>query len=252
MRTFQALLVALLLATPLARGDEGSGQAPPTTVPPSAPAPTTPQQITEVKGSVPPGLVGRWLVVGWVGLPESRTQTTTAVWEIAGSGDTLTLTERWVELPEAQQKAMTSAIQATQPWRPTPEDVAAVQAAWDTLPARDPRLATVKNELVGRGSFKAAGLGDDERSQTLWVVQQTQAFLPSAQPTIKQANVFSADKAVDGGWAGAYQTTILAVAPFPIPINLKGTFQAYRLGDEAAAPGFWDRVFGMFSGCGRR
>jgi len=43
----------------------------------------------------------------------------------------------------------------------------------------------------------------------------------------------------------------LAVAPFPMPITLKGDFQAYRLG-EVAPRSVFQRLSDLFSGCGRR
>ena len=42
----------------------------------------------------------------------------------------------------------------------------------------------------------------------------------------------------------------IAVAPFPIPITLKGDFQAYRVA-AAPAPSWWQRFLDVFSGCRR-
>jgi len=42
----------------------------------------------------------------------------------------------------------------------------------------------------------------------------------------------------------------VANAPFPIPISFMGTFRLYRLGPPPQ-PSLWERVLGMFKGCGR-
>jgi hypothetical protein len=51
--------------------------------------------------------------------------------------------------------------------------------------------------------------------------------------------------------SGTFITSSTAVAPFPIPITLKGSFEAYRVGGEPVAEEGWLQKFlGMFSGCG--
>ena len=51
--------------------------------------------------------------------------------------------------------------------------------------------------------------------------------------------------------SGTAVISTLAVGPFPLPITLKGDFQAFRLG-ETPARSVLQRLSDLFSGCGRR
>ena len=220
--------------------------------PRAAPLPP-PKEHTTVRGTLPADLPGRWLTAGWIELPNDKYRTTTALWEMAQDGGQLVLRNHFVELPPAQVDAVAAANQAEKPWRPTPEDLAALAAAWDSLPPADPRLAEIENELVGRDGFDDSFTKEARSKDAVWVVRQAEVFDPSASPAIKQINVFAALAPKDGGWTGNYTAATLAAAPFPIPITFNGKFESYRLtGGAAASRGLIARLLDLFSGCGRR
>jgi hypothetical protein len=52
-------------------------------------------------------------------------------------------------------------------------------------------------------------------------------------------------------YTGNFDMTMVAAAPFPVPISYEGTFRLYRI-DAPAPRGFWSRLFDSRAGCGRR
>jgi hypothetical protein len=235
------LAVALSLSVLPARADEGQ------------PPPQPRKELTVVRGTPPADLVGRWMAVIWIELPGGKSRTTAVFWEIAKDAGQLALTNRFAELPAAQTAALNGANQTEQPWRPTPEEVATVAREWDALKPDDPRIAQIQNEIVARDGFDESFKGEPRTKDAVWVIRQAEDFDSTAAPAVKQINVYGALGPKDDGWAGNYTGATLAAAPFPIPITLNGTFQAYRLSGGPAAPrGFLARLLDLFSGCGRR
>jgi hypothetical protein len=210
-------------------------------------------QHTTMRGTPAADLVGRWLAVTWIGLPGEKFRSTSTLWEVTREDGQLKLSNRFAELPAAQADAMAAANQAEKAWRPTPDDLAAITAAWDGLKPSTPHLATVENEIVAHDAFDDSLTREPRSKNALWVVRQTEVFDSSAAPTVKQVNVFGVSGAEDGDWVGNYAGAIIAAAPFPIPIPLSGTFRLYRLwGPAGGSRGFVARVLDLFSGCGRR
>ncbi len=238
--------VALLLALSAAIATRSLGADEPAQPPPLPP----PQEHTTVRGTMPQDIVGRWMALGWIQLPGGKARSTAFFWEVTREKDQLVLTNRFAGLPPAQQQAIDAANRSDQPWHPTPEDVRAIIAAWDKLPAIDPRLVQVDNELVGHDGFDESFTDEPRTKDALWVVRQSEAFDRSAAPSIKQVNIYAALESKDGGYAGNYTAATIAAAPFPIPITLNGTFELYRLEGAGAPRGFLARLLDLFSGCG--
>jgi hypothetical protein len=239
------LALALLLAS-LPVGAEETTRTTLESLPP-------PEQHTTVRGTMPEGIVGRWLVVGWVELPNGKVSASVpALWEITRDGGQPVLTVRFAQLPPDLQKKVNDKTNTGQRWEPSPEEVAQVAAAWDTLAPIDPRLHTVENEIVARDGFDDAFKSDSMSKDAIWAVRQVELFDPSAAPTIKEINVYSVLEPRGAGFYGNYVAATIAAAPLPVPITLRGHFQLYRLSGEAPPPGLLARLLDLFSGCGRR
>ena len=244
MRTVGSLiaLVVTLASVPVGATD--------TTEPPPLPPP---EQHTVVRGTPPQDLPGRWMAVGWIELPDGKARTTVTLWDIK-QDDQLVLTVRFAALPPAQQKALDDANTAEQRWRPSPEDIAQLAAAWDALPASDPRLVSIQNEIIARDGFDQAFSSDAKTREAAWAVRQAEQYHPSAAPAIKTINVYGALEPREGGYFGNFTTATIAAVPLPIPITLSGTFQMYRVDGGASPPrrGLLGRLMDFLQGCGRR
>jgi hypothetical protein len=227
-----------------------------------ATAPTTATTVPEEKGppkqeavsggTLPDDLLGRWLVVGWIGIKDSEhAKTTTGLWEFTREDAQIVFSEAYLELPPRITNLVTEANSDDKAWRPTPEDLAEIQGAWDKLPVRDPQIATQRNEVYGKDAFDPDFKSEAQTKDSIWAARQTGIFRKKAAPSVRSINVFGATEARDGGYAGNYTAATIAAAPFPIPIKLEGKFQMYRVSGPVEAPkkSFWSS---LFSGCARK
>jgi hypothetical protein len=247
----RACLVLLVGALLLLRGGAVAQQAnaPAQQAPAEEVGPPTQEVVSA--GTLPDELEGRWLLVGWIGIGDGdRAKTTTALWEVTREDAQLVFREYYRELPAGVAQKVVEANAGDTRWRPTPEDLAEIGAAWDTLAERDPRLSTVRNELYGADGFDRDFKHETSTKDAIWAARQTGNFRKSAAPSVRSINVVGAIERRDGGWAGNYTAANIAAAPFPIPIKLEGKFQMYRLapGAPPAKRGFLES---LFSGCGR-
>ena len=85
----------------------------------------------------------------------------------------------------------------------------------------------------------------------IWVVRERQDADRSGAPLIRQAMVYAALAASDGGYTGNFDGVSLAAAPFPVPLKFQGSFRLYPLGRPQKPRGLLARVLGLFEGCGR-
>jgi hypothetical protein len=249
MRLAAGLAGTTLVLTVAASATADTEAGTPTTVP--AP-PIVAEQKTVVEGTVP-DLVGRWLALAQLDLPggEGKTRAAPALWEVSRPDDgQLVLTVRFAGLPPAQQKVMDEANAAERAWTPSAADLDAVGAGWATLPAQEGRVRQIETTITARDAFGDMIRNEPRARDALWVVQQRYDFDASAAPTIRQVFVYAVLDETGGTPTGNYTTTVLAAAPFPIPITIHGTFQLHRLPD--APRGLLGRLRGLFSGCARR
>ena len=238
------LLFLVMAVVPFARYAEGQPGS-------SAPAaPAAPVQETTVRGT-PPDLSGRWLSLGWVELPDGRSISSPALWEIAVQEGKPVMTHRFVSLPPAQSEALDKANAAGEAWKPSPEDLAQIRAAWGGLQSQDSHVARVTNEISGRDAFDDSLKNEARTKDAIWVVRQRQDFDGSAGAPVRQVTIYSVLAPSGRDYTGNFDSATIAAAPFPIPISFKGTFHLYRL-DEPASHGVLARLLDVFAGCGRR
>ena len=216
------------------------------------PAEPPPQQTTQVAGTVP-DLVGRWLVVSRIEIP-TRTDlgsTIASLWDVSAPGGTVTLTVPQVELPAALQTELAQANSTHARWEPTARELQDLRDGWATLSPLDRGIGQIATKIMGSDAFDATAKGEARMKDALFIVQQTADFRPGGGRPIKDVYLYGALQQQPDGWTGNYMSASVAPTPVPIPITLNGTFRLYRL-DSVAPRGFFDRLFGMFSGCGRR
>jgi hypothetical protein len=233
----------------------------PSFAPAQAPAPTSttvpeekgpPKQEPISGGTLPDDLLGRWLVVNWIAIKDDdHAETAATLWECTREDAQIVFREAFIELPPDISKDLNETNAGDNAWRPKPEALAEIGRMWDKLPARDPQLATQRNEIYGRDGFDRDFKVDSQMENAIFAVRQLGIFRRSAAPSVKIINVYAATEARDGGYAGASTIATIAAAPFPIPISIKGKFQMYRVSGPVEAPkkSFWGS---LFSGCARQ
>ena len=237
-RPGRLLLHTLILAAALVGCNSRDKPASSSTTTTTLPAPAT--QRTQVRGTIP-DLIGRWLVLGQIKLPNGTARTTAAMWEITPGDGQPSLTMRFVELPDAQKHALDERNQKGEAWTLTPADVAAVATAWDALPVESAfAVAQVATELVGSDAFDDAFKADATSQDAQWVVRQTLTMQRSAAPVIRSVYVYAALGEKDAVTTGNFITSTIAAAPFPIPITFQGTFEMHRV--PVVVPSLWQRL----------
>jgi hypothetical protein len=239
---------ALVVSAPASAQPQAG--APAAQAPPEETGP--PKQEAVSAGTLPDDLLGRWLVVGWVGMrDEEHAKTTTGLWDVTREDAQIVFSENYHELPKRVGDLVNEANAEDKAWRPTPQDLSEIAASWGTTPERDPKIATQRNEIYGQDGFDRDFKNEEQTKSAIWAARQTAQFRRSANPSVRGINVFGATEARDGGYAGNYTAATIAAAPFPIPITLKGKFQMYRVAgpsEPKAKPGFWAS---LFSGCSK-
>lgn len=220
-----------------------------TTVADAAPEPAT--QTTEIVGA-PPDLVGRWFLLADLTFPNNPARILVpAFWVVAKVDGKTDVQVRFVGLPPDVAAAYKKAGETRVSWSPTPADVDAIRDQWDTLPPEDRGLASVETKLVGKDAFDDTIKGEPKLQDSLWVAQVTGNFRQGGGRPVREVAIYGATAQTEDGWSGNYMSVAVANAPFPVPIQLNGTFRMWRV-DPRPDRGILARIADWFAGCGRR
>lgn len=234
--------IALTLTAVLFGASRVAADEPPTTttIPTTAPTHTTTVEGTE------PKLEGRWLLLASVGLAQGAKRVLPSVFDVRRVDGKLQIRERHVVLPKAQDEALRHANENLGGvWAPTDQDLAAIDAAWETLQPEERGVASFTYQLTGRDAFDDDLKKEPLTKDALWVLRQSYTFLPGGSRPVTQANMIAPLKLEDGVYSGNYLAVAIAAAPFPIPIKFEGTFRLIPIGRAS----FWTRLGDFFSGC---
>ncbi|HEV7733811.1 MAG TPA: hypothetical protein VGR62_16700 [Candidatus Binatia bacterium] len=239
MRRLQLLVLVALCLTPALALLADETASPP-------PAPT---QSTVIEGTVP-DLAGHWLVVADLVLPQDSHLNVAHFWDVTIVDGKPSIESRQVGLPPEVRASLEAANQARVTWKITPEQLAAVSAAWTTLPPEDRGMSKIEHKIIGKDAFDEMIKNEEFMKDSLWVVQQSGDFRPNEGRPVRDALLWGGVAPTEDGYTGAHMSVAVAAAPFPIPIAFKGSFRMYRL-DPSAQRGFLARMMDVFAGCGR-
>lgn len=242
-----ALLLALLPTAPAPAQQPAPTAATP---PPAAGAPTetppAPAESTTVKGTLP-DLAGRWLLL--MRLATTPGQAAVQVLRFldvrAGEGG-LQVSDRSVGLPQAMAERQKKPGGS---WAPSAEDLKELAAAWDDLPVQERWLSSIAIELNGSDQFDDVLSKEPTTKDARWALRETFLYREGTGRPAREFTAIGAREQTPAGWTGTAALVILAMAPFPVPIALRGDFDLYRI--ETPARGFLSRLGAIFSGCGR-
>jgi hypothetical protein len=204
-------------------------------------------ETTEVLGAVPDDLTGRWLAVGNMKLPDGKTRSIPRAFEIREGSEHLEVVLGRLILPARINTEIETAAAAGQAWTPDAEDLREVKESWGkTPPAGGIEYAKIENKIIDDEAF-APEFKEDEVSKGSNFVITFHEFYSGRQPVRKMYSVYGVRSRAQDKLAGTFLTSSMAMAPFPIPITLKGDFEAYRV-DSGSTRSWFER---LFSGCGR-
>jgi hypothetical protein len=254
MRFFSNCLIAIAVLVPTADGaaqPTPSAQAAKTAQPaqasqPSKPTPKTELQYgtkklelpfgetTEVKGKLPAGLAGLWLVSENHALPGGKFFPVLQLYQIATAEDGA-LRVNWLvlELPADVKAKLAQAQKSQQEWSPSAEDVKRIaEALQSRVPGPDPKLRG-RHVLSEAKEFAANVKGAAEAKKATFAIQSL--FQPTDRPPYGQS--YYVENVSTGELRG--QLTMGAIPEgymsVPLPIGTKGTFRWIRLSQPPEA-----------------
>jgi len=241
-------IVLLAVLRLLARAESEPSTLPPATTPPEAAPPAVPV-TTDVQGNVPQDIVGRWFAVCQVKLLSGAARPITRLFEIRQGSEHLELVQGG-DVPSAVTQKLNVAANAGQAWTPAPEDLRAVDENWRALRIDPHSYAKVEYRTLGSDAFPPEFAEDETTKGSQFAIALKENFA-GAQAVRMTYSVFGVRDRTPTVLSGTAVISTLAVGPFPLPITLKGDFQAFRLG-ETPARSVLQRLSDLFSGCGRR
>ena len=206
--------------------------------PTTAAGPVEVPETTEVQGTVSEDLVGRWLVVGDIKLPDGKVRPVTRAWEIRHGSEQLELVLARAELPDAVNQKVAKAANEDRPWTPEPDDLRQVAESWGTgkLPTGAPDLSSLRHKILAPEAYPAEYQSDELTKDTKLTISLQENFT-GQHGVIRTISVFGLRDRTPTTLQGSFVTTTLAAAPLPIPITLKGDFRAYRVRAPRRSPG---------------
>lgn len=245
---FAALVVAAQEPTPAPTAAPTSGTTT-TTAPEAAEEPTV--QTTVIVGN-PPDLTGRWFILADLAFANNPARVLVpAFWVVSNVNGKPDVQVRFVQLPPSIAGPYDAATKERKSWTPTPHDLDVIAAEWDTLPEQDRGFADLEIKLIGQDAFDDTVKGEDRLKDSTWIAQVTGNFRPGGGRPVREVSIFGANAKTDDGWSGNYMSVAVANAPFPVPIQLGGTFRMWKV-DTRPARGILSRIGDWFAGCGRK
>jgi hypothetical protein len=252
-RILPSLVLAVLCTSRLALAQAPSGApaaeekaAPATPKPAEKAAPATPKEVketTEVQGTPPTGLIGRWLVVAEIKIPDGSVRPIGRTFEIRQGAEHLELVLHRTPLPPKLNDKLSAAAGAGKSWAPEADDLREVNETWSTLPPMETSYSQLEHKITAKDGFPPEFEGDEVTKGALLAISIRESL--AGQVVARTTSLYGVREQTPTTLSGPFITTSLAMAMMPIPITLKGDFKAYRVGEPPACA--WYQRW--FSGC---
>ena len=205
-------------------------------------------QTTEVGGEIPADLLGRWVAFPHVKLPSGLLRHFARLWEISEGDEHYELLLHRANVPQEVSKKLDGASESGEPWEASPEDIKLVSDKWDELTPSSGAAGKIENKLLAAGSYPPEFERDVVTKDSEYALVFNEVFGGGRQSISRTYSIFAIRKREPDRVTGTFITSSMAMAPFPIPITLKGDFEAYRVG-KPPAPSLIQRILRVFSGC---
>jgi hypothetical protein len=143
-----------------------------------------------------------------------------------------------VEMPKAMQETIDKANKEEKIWEPTDKDLALLKAGWKTLKPRTKSEYSKIDWKVLQNKYLEGGLlQDDKTKNAKFVISGDATLIAGPGQANRNILIYGADKVSDRLIEGGHVRAIMTAAPFPIPIDMKGSFKMYRLTDPPKPAG---------------
>jgi len=217
-----------------------------TTSPPPPAARKPVEQTTEVKGDIPQDIVGRWLFIGQI-KPSGPVPLPRLV-EIRKGASGLEVVWGPSELPKELQEKCVS-VGAGNTWVPTQADLDELARSWDRFEPSIQDHVKIENQLVVAGQYPPEFKSEPSLEEAPFAIVSRETF-SGVRRVSTTFTIFGVKERTPDRLTGPMVTISVAMGMFPIPIAVKGDYVAYAVA-PAPEPTLWERLLGLFRGCGR-
>ncbi len=137
-----------------------------------------------------------------------------------------------VEIPKSIQDTIEKANKEEKVWEPSEKDLTTFKSSWKTLKPRAKSEYSRIQWKVLQDKYLEGGMLQDEKTKNAKFVMSGDATL-IAGPGQANRNIiiYGANQVSDRLIEGGHVRAIMTAAPFPMPIDMKGSFKMYRLTD---------------------
>jgi len=142
-----------------------------------------------------------------------------------------------VEIPKSIQETIDKANKAEQIWNPAEKDLALLKSSWKTLkPRAKSEYSRIQWKVVQDKYLDSGMLQDDKTKNAKFVISGDAALIAGPGQANRNIIIYGAEQVSERLIEGGHVRAIMTASPFPIPIDMKGSFKMYRLTNPPKPP----------------
>jgi hypothetical protein len=141
-----------------------------------------------------------------------------------------------VQMPKTVDDAFQAAQKAEEPYEPSDRELALLRSSWQSLtPVKDTEYSRIEWKIVAAAHYDQGLQVDPNVQGSTFAISGTQSMVPRPGQPNKNIVVYGIREATDTVMSGGHVRAMMATAPFPIPIELKGDFKMIKVADLPGA-----------------
>jgi hypothetical protein len=135
-------------------------------------------------------------------------------------------------MPKNIQESIDKANKEERIWDPSDKEIAELKSSWKTLkPKPNSEYSRIQWKVLQDKYLDGGMLQDEKTKNAKFVISGDASLIAGPGQANRTILVYGADKVSDRVIEGGHVRAIMTAAPFPIPIDMKGTFKMVRLTD---------------------
>jgi len=156
---------------------------------------------------------------------------------VADLHDEITVHLLDVEIPKSIQDAIDKANKAEQIWDPSEKDLALLKSSWKTLkPRAKSEYSRIQWKVVQDKYLDSGMLQDDKTKNAKFVISGDASLIAGPGQANRNIIIYGAEQVSERLIEGGHVRAIMTASPFPLPIDMKGSFKMYRLTNPPKPP----------------
>jgi hypothetical protein len=137
-----------------------------------------------------------------------------------------------VEIPKSIQDTIEKANKEEKVWEPSEKDLATFKSSWKTLkPRAKSEYSRIQWKVLQDKYLEGGMLQDEKTKNAKFVISGDATLIAGPGQANRNIIIYGANQVSDRLIEGGHVRAIMTAAPFPMPIDMKGSFKMYRLTD---------------------